>query len=64
MPCPNAPPLKAYEDPLTEVHISFFTTALPLFTMFNLFLQRSDPLAHKIYPVIHELEKKIAQRKT
>jgi hypothetical protein len=61
-PCPNAPPLKAYEDPLMEVHISFFTAALPLFTMFNLFLQRSDPLAHKIYPVIHELEKKIAQR--
>ena len=38
---------KAYEDPLTEVHLAFYTAALPLFTSYNLFLQRGDPLAHK-----------------
>ena len=31
---------KAYEDPLTEIYLSFFTSALPLFTHYNLFLQR------------------------
>ena len=41
----------AYEDPLTEVHLYFYTSALPLFTNYNLFLQNGDPLAHKVYPM-------------
>ena len=41
----------AYEDPLTEVHLYFHTSALPLFTNYNLFLQNGDPLAHKVYPM-------------
>ena len=31
---------KAFNDPLTEVHIAFYTSVLPLFTHYNLFLQR------------------------
>ena len=49
---------KAFTDPLTEVYISFFTTALPLFTPYNLFLQRSDPQAHNVHPMIQSLIKK------
>ena len=30
--------------------------------MYNLFLQRSDPLAHKVYPVTNELTRKLAMR--
>ena len=52
----------AYGDPPTEVHLYFYTSALPLFTNYNLFLQRGDPLAHKVYPMTKELHKKIAIR--
>ena len=52
----------AYEDPLTEVHLLFYTACLPLFTNYNLFLQRGDPLAHKVYPMTKELIRKIASR--
>ena len=39
---------KDFNNPLTEFSISFYTSALTIFTHFNLFLQRSDPLAHSI----------------
>ena len=53
--------LKAsYEDLLTEVHVSFFTSALPMFTTYNKFLQRSDPLAHMVYPATKSLIKRVA----
>ena len=42
------------------MYISFFTTALPLFTPYNLFLQRSDPQAHNVHPMIQSLIKKNA----
>ena len=53
---------KAFADPLTEVHISFFTAVLPLFTHFNSFFQRSDPQAHNVYPMTKGLARKIASR--
>ena len=49
---------KAFADPLTEVYISFFTSALPLFTHYNLFLQRSDPQAHNLHKMTQSLIKK------
>ena len=52
----------SFEDILTEVHISFYTSALPMFTRYNKFLQRSDPLAHKIFPLAKSLIRKIANR--
>ena len=51
----------AYQDQ-TEVHVSFYTSAISMFTRYNKFLQRSDPLAHKIYPVTKFLMKNIASR--
>ena len=52
----------AFQNPLTEVHVAFFTAALPLCTHYNLFLQRSDPLAHKVHPMTIELARKIGIR--
>ena len=52
----------ACEDLLTEVHLYFYTFVLPLFTNYNLFLQRGDPLAHKVYPMTKELHRKTAIR--
>ena len=45
----------AYQDSLTEVHVSFYTSALTMCTRYNKFLQRSNPLAHKIYPKTESL---------
>ena len=53
---------KASADPITEAHIEFFSAALPLFTSYNLFLQRSDPLAHLVYPMTKSLIEKIVKR--
>ena len=53
---------KAFVDPITEAHIEFFSAALPLFTSYNLFLQRSDPLAHLVYPMTKSLIEKIGKR--
>ena len=52
----------AYEDPLTEVRLSFYASDLLMFTNYNLFLQRDDPLAHKVYPVSNELTRKLTMR--
>ena len=32
----------AFQIPLTEVHVAFYTAALPLFTNFNLFFQSAS----------------------
>ena len=37
-----------FSDPLTEVHVAFFTAALPFFTNYNKLLQRNDPLPQKV----------------
>ena len=42
---------KASEDPLTPTHLSFFPSALNVFTTYNKSLQRSDPLSYKVYSV-------------
>ena len=52
----------AYEDPLTEVHLYFYPSVLLVFANYNLFLQRGDPLAHKVNPVINELTRKLTMR--
>ena len=50
---------KAITGPLIEVYISVFTSALLLFTHYNLFLQRSDPQAHNVHPMTQSLTKKM-----
>ena len=51
-----------FADPLTEVYVSFYTSALTAFSKYNLFLQRSDPLAHKVCPMTEELIRKVGMR--
>ena len=51
-----------FADPLTEVHVAFSTAPLPIFTNYNKFLQRNDPLPHKILPMTKSLALKIAGR--
>ena len=53
---------KAFEDPLTPIHLSFFSFALNVFTTYNKFLQRSDPLSYKVYPVTEDLVRSLAMR--
>ena len=31
---------KVFDDPMLELHLSFYTATLPIFTQYNLFLQR------------------------
>ena len=55
-------PLKdTFQDPLTEVHLFFYALALSIFTNYNFFLQRGDPLA-QVYPVTNELTRELAMR--
>ena len=51
-----------FADPLTEVHVAFFTVVLPVFRNYNKFLQRNDPLPHKVLPMAKYLACKIAGR--
>ena len=52
----------AFADPMTEAYLEFFSSVLPLFTSYNLFLQRSDPLSHLVHPMTQDLMQKIAKR--
>ena len=35
-----------FDNPMTEVYMLFYQSVLPLFTCFNLLLQRDDPCIH------------------
>ena len=51
-----------FADPLTEVHVAFFTVALLIFTNYNKLLQRNDPLPHEVLSMTKSLACKIAGR--
>ena len=51
-----------FADPLTEVHVAFFTATLPIFTNCKKFLQRNDSLPHIILPMTISFARKIAGR--
>ena len=53
---------EAFEDPLMLIDLSFFSSALNVFTTYNKFLQRSDPLSYKVYPVTEDLVRRLAMR--
>lgn len=38
-----------FSDPMTEIYLWFFQGVLPIFTSFNLLLQRQDPHIHILY---------------
>ena len=49
--------LKAFSDPMTEIHLLFFSSTSPLFTVFNKFLQRDDPCIQWIHDQMYSLLK-------
>ena len=53
---------KTFEDLLSPIHLSFFSSALNIFTTCNTFLQRSDPLSYKVCPVTKDLVRGLAIR--
>ena len=53
---------KIFPDPLIEVHTSFCANALPLFTHYYQFLQRSNPILHMVKPVTYILTWEIDMR--
>ena len=53
---------KDYQCPLVEVYVQFYVSALPLFTNFNLFMQRSDPQGHNVHPMVKQLISKLVRR--
>ena len=44
------------------LRLSFFSSALNVFTTNNKFLQRSDPLSYKVYSVTEDFVRSIAMR--
>ena len=44
------------------MHVAFFTAGLPIFTNYNKFLKRNDPLPHNVLPMKKSLARKIAGR--
>ena len=44
------------------LHLSFFSSALNVFTTYNKFLQRSDPLSYKVYSVTEDFVRRLAMR--
>ena len=42
--------------------MAFSVSALTVFTSYNLFLQYSEPLAHKVFPMTNELKRKLGSR--
>ena len=51
-----------FEDPLTEVYLTFLKSILPTFTHMNQFLQRDKPLIHVLYPQLRKLLKRILDK--
>ena len=52
----------SYQDPLTDIYVYFYSSALPVFTHYNMFLQWSDPLVHRVYAATVYIVKKVATR--
>ena len=50
---------KLYDDPMFEIQLLFFQASLPVFTTFNLFLQRDDPQIYILYRQMQCLLKKL-----
>lgn len=53
---------KAFNDPITEVHLLFLQSTLPAFTHANKFLQREEPLIHLLRPHLLSLFRKLASK--
>lgn len=52
----------AFEDPMTELHLLFFQSVLPIFTNANKFLQREEPLIYLLRSHLMSLFKKLLSK--
>lgn len=53
---------KLYEDPMFEIQLLFFQAVLPVFTTFNLFLQRDDPQIYILHSQMLNLLEKLLSK--
>ena len=53
---------KLYEDLMFEIQLLFFQAVLPVFTTFNLFLQRDDPQIYILHSQMLNLLKKLPSK--
>lgn len=53
---------KAFENPMTEIHLLFMQSVLPIFTNANRFLQREEPLIHLLRPSLMSLFRKLLSK--
>ena len=51
-----------YKDPMFEIYLLFYQATLPVFTTFNLFLQRDAPQIYTLYRQMQSLLKKILSK--
>ena len=52
----------AFDDPMTELHLLFFQSVLPIFMNANKFLQREEPLIYLLRPHLMSLFKKLLSK--
>lgn len=53
---------KLYEHPMFEIQLFFFQAVLPVFTTFNLFLQRDAPQIYILHSQMQNLLKKLLSK--
>lgn len=51
-----------FSNPLSEVYLLFYQSILPVFSKFNLFLQREDPCIHLVYDHCQSLLRKLLNK--
>lgn len=51
-----------FEEPMTEVFLLFYQSALQTFLQFNMFLQREDPVIPVVYAQMQSFLQKLAGR--
>ena len=54
--------LAKFQDPMTEVYLLFYQTALQTFVHFNMLLQREDPIIPIIHAQINSFLQKLATK--
>ena len=51
-----------FSNPMTEIYLLFYQSVLPIFTCFNLLLQREDPCIHLVFDQCEKLLSKLMGR--
>ena len=53
---------KVFNDPILEVYLMFYQGVLPVFTIFNRYLQREEPLIYQLHDAQERFMNKLASR--